>query len=254
MQGGDVRRTGQGRSTRYSVLRSPYPVLAGLLLVLAAGCAADRSHVDRALRADKGTAARSQGIAELYTVHCPDVLQVTVADRPDLSGRQTIGPDGRIDLGSAGRPRVEGRTIAEVTRLVAERVGTAPGRVHVEVAEFKSQKIYVFGEVSGLQRAVAYEGQETVLDLLQRVGGITPGAAPNDVYVVRPRVAEGEPPEVFHINLHAIVLNKDERTNLRLQPFDQVYVGETRRASWSRCVPPCLRPLYDAVCGLHRAS
>jgi polysaccharide export outer membrane protein len=209
--------------------------------------------VDRALRADKAPHARGQAVAESYAIHCPDVLQITVADRPDLTGRRTIGPDGRINLGDAGQPRVEGRTVAEIAQLVAGQFGVPPGRVHVDVAEFKSQKVYVFGEVSGLQRAVAYEGEETVLDLLQRVGGITPGAAPNDVYVVRPRVAEGEAPEVFHINLRAIVLKKDERTNLRLQPFDQVYVGETRQASWSRCVPPCLRPLYDTFCGLHHS-
>jgi protein involved in polysaccharide export with SLBB domain len=224
---------------------------AALLLV---GCSANRSHVDQALLADKGAPARSVGVLACYEVHCPDVLVLTIADRPDLDGRRPVGPDGRIDLGAAGRPRVEGRTIPEVAQIVAAEVGVPPERIRVDVAEFNSQKVYLFGEVSGLQRAVAYQGQETVLDLLHRVGGITAGAAPNDVYVIRPRVAEGEQPEVFHVNLQAIVVNKDERTNLRLQPFDQVYVGETRQASWEKCVPPCLRPLYESFWGLRRGS
>ena len=44
-----------------------------------------------------------------------------------------------------------------------------------------------------------------MLDLLQRVGGIAPGAAPQDVYVVRSHLGEGRP-EVFHVDLDAIVL------------------------------------------------
>src|SRR5437879_10878753 len=58
---------------------------AALLFLLLAGCAANRSHVDRALLAGKGSPAHSRGVAESYTVHCPDVLQVAVADRPDLT-------------------------------------------------------------------------------------------------------------------------------------------------------------------------
>jgi protein involved in polysaccharide export with SLBB domain len=229
--------------------------LVGVLLSLLAGCAANRGHVDQALLADRGAPARNQGVAEAYAVHCPDLLQVTVAERPEVTGPKPVGADGRIDLGAAGRPKVEGRSPSEVALMVAELAGVSPDRVHVQVAEFKSQKIYLFGEVTGLQRAVPYQGQETVLDLLQRVGGITPGAAPNDVYVVRPRIAEGQAPEVFHVNLGAIVLNQDQRTNLRLEPFDQVYVGETRQASREKCIPPCLRPLYETFWGLsHRGG
>ena len=30
------------------------------------------------------------------------------------------------------------------------------------------------------------------------------------------------------------------------------YVGENRESSWETCVAPCLRPLYEMVCGLWR--
>ncbi|HYV37763.1 MAG TPA: hypothetical protein VE988_18910, partial [Gemmataceae bacterium] len=107
--------------------------------------------------------------------------------------------------------------------------------------------IYVIGEVIGLQRAVPYHGQETVLDLLQRTGGITPGAEPEGVYVVRSHVGDAKRPEVFHVDLRAIVIDHDERTNLRLQPFDQVHVAATRRAGLQKIMPPWLRKLGAAV-------
>jgi protein involved in polysaccharide export with SLBB domain len=226
----------------------------GFLLVLLAGCATDTSQIDRTHLSDRTPPPRNQAPGVGYQVHCPDVLQVTIPNRPDLTGRRPIGPDGRIDLGRAGQPRVEGRTVPEVACKLAEEVGVSPRQVHVQVVEFNSQKIYLFGQVSGLQRAVPYQGEETALELLQRVGGITPGAAPDDIYVVRARVAEGEPPEVFHINLHDNVANQDQKTNPRLMPFDQVYVGESRQSSFARCVPPCVRPLYEAVCGLRRRN
>jgi hypothetical protein len=91
-----------------------------------------------------------------------------------------------------------------------------------------------------------------VIDLLQRTGGITPGAAPNEAYVIRARVADEQPPEVFHIHLSRILLDSDQRTNIRIQPFDRVFVGETRRASLQKCIPPWLRPYYEAVCGFDR--
>jgi protein involved in polysaccharide export with SLBB domain len=124
--------------------------------------------------------------------------------------------------------------------------------VRVRVAEFNSQQLYLFGEVTGLQRAVPYRGAETVLDLLQRVGGITPGASLGDIEVVRTHVADGKAPEVFYVDLAAIVLKHDQHSNLRLEPFDQIYVGESRRSRLTCSLPPWLRPLYKTVCGMNR--
>jgi protein involved in polysaccharide export with SLBB domain len=175
-----------------------------------------------------------------------------VDERPELAGKQAVGPDGRVEMGPAGGVRIEGQPLTEVVRRMADQARVAPSSVHVQVAEFNSQKLYLFGEVNGLQRAIPYRGPETLLEMLQRVGGITAGAAPNDVYVVRTEVADGKQPEVFHIALKAIILEHDQRTNIHLQPFDQVYIGETRQSSVSKCVAPCLKPLLQTLCGLHR--
>jgi protein involved in polysaccharide export with SLBB domain len=223
-----------------------------LCLVLQAGCALTRPYVDEALLAQPEDPARSRDAVAHYLIACPDVVDVTIAGRPDCGGRHAVTADGRIDVGPVGRVRVEGLPVAEAARAIAEEANVRPESVHVSVTEHNSQQVYLVGAVAGLQRAVPYEGPETVLDLLRRTGGIRSGAAPGEVHVIRPGVAEGRPPEVFHIDLEAIVLNGDERTNLRLQPFDQVHVGESRRASFAKCVPPCLRGLYDTLCGLCR--
>jgi protein involved in polysaccharide export with SLBB domain len=226
----------------------------GLVLCLLTGCAVGRPHLDEALLADSGTALRNQGMTQHYRVGCPDVLEVRVAGRSELGGRYTVKADGRIDLGGFGRVRVEGLAVPDIASRVAGALGATPNDVGVRVAEYNSQQVYLVGEVTGLQRAVPYQGPETVLDLLQRTGGITPGAAPGEVHVIHPGVAEGQAPQVFHIDLQAVVLKQDQRTNVRLQPFDQVYVGESEESCLAKCVPPCFRCLYDSLWGMRRGG
>src|SRR5205814_1506246 len=162
-------------------------------------CALCRPPIDRAIPAAKGLAARSENAAEAYAVSSPDVLEVTIDSHPELSGQHEVGPDGRVDLGATGRLRVEGHTVADVAYLLALVAEGPPARVQVRVAEYRGRQLYLIGQVAGIQRVVAYQGPETVMDLLHRAGGITPGAAPDDVHILRSRLAEGKPPDVLRV-------------------------------------------------------
>jgi protein involved in polysaccharide export with SLBB domain len=226
--------------------RSAWLLLALPMLLHAPGCAKDRESVGKNLMAQQSV-ERMEGVAEHYRIACPDVIDLAVSERPEFNGRHEVQPDGRIDLGDYGKQRVEGRTPPEIATLIAEEVGVSTESVQVRVSDHRSQHILLYGEVIGSQRSVPYRGQETVLDLLQRVGGITPGAEPKDIYVVRPHLGDNQRPEAFHVDLQAIVLKHDYKTNIRLLPFDQIYVGETRRAQVENAIPPWLRPVYQSV-------
>lgn len=217
------------------------------LCLFAAGCAHGvqyRADIEKKLMDQRaGLADRAQAL-EQYVIGCPDVVEITAADQPDGGALRTVGADGRIDLGAFGQLRIEGLTPAQAAALAASAMGVPAGAVQVRVAEYKSQQLFLFGQVVGWQRSVPYQGQETVLNLLQRVGGITPGAEPRDVYVVRPHIVERGRPEVFHVDLEAIALRHDDKTNLRLMPGDQIHVGETRGVRMERAIPPVLRKLF----------
>jgi protein involved in polysaccharide export with SLBB domain len=224
----------------------------GVLLCVLSGCATSKSHLDQEVRADHGGPVRNEGVVAQYRLSCPDVLEVNVMGQPDLLVRGPIGPDGRFDLPGHGRLRIEGQTVEEAAQTFAAVDDVPVSVVQVHVLQYRSQQIYLFGEGIGLPRAVPYQGPETVLDLLQRISGLKPGAAAGDVYVIRPHITEGRPPEVFHIDLAAILLQQNLKTNLRLEPFDQVHVGQTRQAGLEKCVPPWLQPTYESLCGLRR--
>ncbi len=221
-------------------------VTLGPVLLCAAGCAKDRVAVGRNLLAVHPD-QRHAGVLERYTLRYPDVLEVIIENHPTLSKSYAIGTDGRIDLGDYGTPRVEGKTLPEIIQLLCEETGTPTPKIRARVADFRSQYLLLFGEVNGSQRSVPYRGQETVLDLLQRVGGITFGAEPRDVYVVRAHLGDNQRPEVFHVDLQAIVLKGDTKSNIRLLPYDQVYVGETKAAQIERAIPTWVRTFYRPV-------
>jgi protein involved in polysaccharide export with SLBB domain len=229
-------KTGERWSSWKAVLI--WPLFALPQLAYAPGCAKDRAAVERNLMARQPD---YEGVAQCYRVACPDVVALDIAGRPEFAGKYEIAADGRINLGDYGKPRIEGCTLPEAAKLLAEETGASPASVQIKVAEFRSQHVLLYGEVIGGQRSVPYRGPETVLDLLQRVGGITPDGAPSDVYVVRPHIGANHRPEVFHVDLDAIVMKQDHKTNLRLLAFDQVYVGATRQAKIEAALPPWLR-------------
>ena len=208
-------------------------------LLLCAGCACD-PRINAALgHLPPHDGPQPPEVA--YAIACPDVLEVTVRGRSDLSGPLAVDPDGRLAPGPLPRLEVEGATPQEITVRVAEVLSVSRSEVRVRVAEYQSRHLFLFGQVHGLRHAVPYQGPETVTELLHRAGGLTPGAALSEVHVVRPNVAAGKRPEVFPIDLEAILLKHDRRSDLTLEPGDQVYVGETLRSSWGRCLPPWLR-------------
>lgn len=189
------------------------------------------------------------GVAQAYRVGSPDVLTITVAGHPELSGNRAVEVNGCIDLGALGGVRVEGLTLAEIRDRIARVAETPHTDISVEITHFDSQRVYLFGQVTGEQRAVAYQGPETVTDLLRRVGGITPDGAPDLVRVVRQADRASAEPQVFQVDLQAILLKGDQSTNVQVMPFDQIYVPETRACRIGKCLHPLLRPVGRALTG-----
>jgi protein involved in polysaccharide export with SLBB domain len=227
--------------------------LLGTIWFLVSGCATHTAQLDRALLADNNPAAHGNDLAVHYVVHSPDVLDVFIAGRPDWTGRYAVSPDGRIQLGGVDFPRVDGRTTPEIEQLLALHSGVSASQIQVHVAEYRSQHVYILSEVPGLQRVVPYQGPETIVDLLQRVGGVPLRGAPRDIQVLRSHVADGTSPEVFHVDLEAILLKQDQRTNVTLESFDQIYIGQSRSSCVLTCVPPWLQSIIQQCCGMGRS-
>ena len=215
-------------------------VSALLALAFVSGCAGDGGRLSKALIADRLPAAHARDLDAHYRVHCADVLRVEVSGGSTANCKVAL--DGRIELADH-RVEVEGRHTGRIAALVARDVGAKEADVRVSVVEYNSQRLYLFGEVAEKYQTLPYRGPETVIDLLRRVGGGTKSAALADVRVVRSHVADGLPPEVFHVDVRAILLEKDLQTNIRLEPSDHIHIGQSRRSKAACHFPPWLRGL-----------
>jgi protein involved in polysaccharide export with SLBB domain len=226
--------------------------LRWLLLVLpAAGCA--DSHFLRQTcpqPADTRVAAETPAPDLKYRVGTPDVLAITFADHPEYDLYASVDLDGRLPLASPADLFVEGRELDDVRHELAAKLGLPDDRVGVRLAAPRSSRVYVHGPIRGRSRVVPYQGPEPVIDLLKRIGGLPPGSKLNQVYVIRPHVAGGGRPEVFRVDVAAVLIDNDQTTNIPVLPSDEIYVGETRRSVVSRMMPAWLGRLYREFVGL----
>lgn len=224
---------------------------AALVLALFAGCSGTQFLQKKCpTPADPKAAAEAPAPTAAYQVACPDVLQVMFADRPEWDAVAVVDVDGRLPLAYPGNPIVDGRTLEQIRADLAALAGCAPDRVNVALAAPRSSRVVVYGPVRGRARAVPYQGPEPVIDFLKRVGGLPPGSKLNQVYVIRPNVAAASKPQVFRVNVPAVLVDNDPRTNVPLMPDDQVYIGETRQSSLSRLMPDWLGIAYRRMTGL----
>ncbi|MCS7161649.1 MAG: polysaccharide biosynthesis/export family protein [Gemmatales bacterium] len=184
-----------------------------------------------------------------YRVGPGDVLALRFSQCHDWNGTFRVLPHGCIVLPKLGAFPVSGHTPDEIAELLREAYGEAVGLVFVQVHHYDSQHVYLLGEVRGGPRAVPYQGPETIVQLIQRVGGLTPDADPSAIRVHRPFGRQGEE-EILQVNLVALILEKDRRQNIYIHPYDRIIVPRNAWArlcdclpkSWSQFLNPATQP------------
>lgn len=225
-------RQGCGRAARWG--------LTSWLLVC--GCASTPATPDLSVSSAPSALPAASSANSDYRLRSPDVIELACAGQPGRNGRYPIDAEGRIDLGDAGRPRIEGETTAECAKQVAESLHLPAQTVEVHVAEYESRRIYLFGKVSGKQRSIPYRGPERLSEVLARAGGLGAGAAPERVYLLRPGIAEGQSPELFHIGGSNTAT---AASNIIVQPYDEIYIDETKPSRLARYLLPWFKPLCE---------
>jgi polysaccharide export outer membrane protein len=134
-----------------------------------------------------------------YKIGLQDEVKVTVFNEPDLSAMYRVDADGSISFPLIGHVAAAGLTPAALQQRIASMLAAGYIRnpqVRVEVNQYKSQFVYVIGEVRAPGKIPMTGTAMTLLEALALAGSPTANAS-NEVIVVhpvRPDPVTGQPP------------------------------------------------------------
>ena len=157
-----------------------------------------------------------------YRIGPADVLNIYVWKEPDLSRDVTVLPDGKITFPLIGELQAQGKTVAELKKIITDRLKnyvTAP-EVTVVVKDPLSQRIYVIGKVNQ-PGPLPLEPGMTVLQALSAAEGFDQWADEKNIRIIR---REGDKEVQYRFNYKQYIKGKNIEQNILLKPGDTIVV------------------------------
>ncbi len=124
---------------------------------------------------------------DAYEIGPGDVLKIIVLGQADMCGNMSVDPDGMLTFPVLGKVKASALTVKELERklttLLADGYLRRP-EVSVAIQEYRSQKVYVTGEVQK-PGVYALQADRSLLALMGEVGSLLPSAG-HEIVVIRP--------------------------------------------------------------------
>ena len=165
-----------------------------------------------------------------YILGPGDIINIRIVDMPELSGQRTILNDGTIQIPLVGNLRISGLTIKQSKKIITEELSNELLKPIVDLTIIKERPIRVslVGELArpGIYSLTTNEktqtlgsptivnsGMPTLIDAIQKAGGITQQANLRTVYLQRKLPGEDNLYKKTQINLINLILEGDQRHN-----------------------------------------
>jgi polysaccharide biosynthesis/export protein len=158
---------------------------------------------------------------EFYVIGAGDSLNINVWKEPTLSGTVKVRPDGYITLPLINEVQVIGLTTSQLRQSLENKYKefTTDPFVTVRVEGIASSEVFLVGQV-GKPGAFPLGGNETLLQLLTRAGGLGVFADRSNIRVVR---RDGDRVTEYIVDYDAIIKG-DLKQDVLLRPGDRIIV------------------------------
>lgn len=161
-----------------------------------------------------------------------DVGLLSTAPPQAVTGPHLVRPDGTIGLGTYGSANVAGMSLAEINDVITKHLSDyfLDPQVNVDVISYNSKVYYIILDNAGAGQTVhrlPFTGNETVLDAMSFVGGLTPVSDDQRIWINRPVYSEGNPTgeaAILPVSWNAIVHHGDASANYQIMPGDRIYL------------------------------
>ncbi len=169
-----------------------------------------------------------------------------------MTGQYLVGPDGTINLRNYGRVLVSGKTVAETKAAVEDHLKKfldAP-EVSVEVLAYNSKVYYVIMQGAGLGdsvRRLPVTGNETVLDAISQINGLSQISDSKHIWIVRPSAANPAKGTILLVDWEAISRRGATTTNYQVFPRDRIYIGEDPLLTSTNLIAKRTAPIERAM-------
>ena len=155
-----------------------------------------------------------------------DEIQIDVWGRPELSVKQTVGPDGKITLPYAGVLKVANQSRDEAQQSAAKAWEDSYEnlKVTVSVLHYEGTRIFVLGRVAqpGLMH---FDRQPTLLEAVARAGALPALGSGNEKPLTRCVLFRGND-KVVWVDLRSLLNGTNLALNIRLQRDDTLFLPD----------------------------
>ncbi len=162
-----------------------------------------------------------------YLLYDGDDIFIEVVNRPELSGLQRIGPDGRITLSVAGSIPIRNLTREEAAAAITKALSPYYLSIFttVRVEHYNSNRVTIVGRVER-PGEILFNTPPTLLDILAKAGGMP--LQRKEQVLTRCAIIRND--KILWVDLSRLLLG-DTSLNVSLQRNDTVYIPDSSDTS-----------------------